>query len=570
MRPRSKIITTVNMQTDMIARKKANQLWVIIGVCSLGLSITDCDNEALYGNEKDTAGTDVELRFDASISDSPSTKANGASAIEGTAFPDGTHTFGMFITDEPGTPLATGSNDNMKSILTRTAGTDSWSHTDKNGQPLSLNAKHGENIKITGYYPWVAGATPTAVPFDLSGNASGWTDLLYLASPQTTQVLDATVLALRFSHAYCWVTVNLSKLTDKNNVTVSAVSIVNSNNALKRIINKGKINPKTGNVIPATSEAGAIVFNCPVPIDLPLNTEGQIPVTFDFLVPESMSTDTKDFDIIIQVTAKVVAAGGGSSSDEILSFPINKLYLNNKPAGGGPGLFGFEKGKQNIYTLIYNNSEMALSLANWEEIQIRDQKLGEGQVRVTPIEVPFKSNGIAPDGALKKLGIGNYINHSYLGEVAENNNGEYLKFEPATSGSFFAVWRQYVTAEPFYQKLKVARNDAAGGGDIPWKDEATGVLRAKQACIDFREGGYTDWRLPRISEMYMLVYNAPSDLSLPAEEYWSGTEYSETESYSVYYNLPVTGGILVPQHISKTARIKVRCVRDSDKPKPNI
>lgn len=570
MRPRSKIITTVNMQTDMIARKKANQLWVIIGVCSLGLSITACDNEALYGNEKDTAETDVELRFDASISDSPSTKANGASAIEGTAFPDGTHTFGMFITDETGTPLATGSNDNMKSILTRTAGMDSWNHTDQNGQSLSLRAKHGGTVKITGYYPWVTGATPSAVPFDLTGDASGWTDLLYLVSPQTAQVLDATVLALSFSHAYCRVTVNLSKLTDKNNVTVSAVSIVNSNNALKRIINKGEINPKTGNVIPATSEAGSIVFNCPAPINLPLNPQGQTPVKFDFLVPESMSTDTKDFEIIIQVTAKVVATGGVSSGDEILSFPINKLYLNNKPAGGGPTLFGFEKGKQNIYTLIYNNSEMALSLANWEEIQIGDQKLGEGQAGVTPVEVPFKNNTVAPDRDLKKLAIGNYINHSYLGEVAENNNGEYLKFESATTGNFFSAWNPYVTTEPFYQKLKVARNDAAGGGAIPWKDETTGVLRAKQACIDFREGGYTDWRLPRISEMYMLVYAAPIGLSLPAEEYWSGTEYSETDSYSVYYNKPVAGGLRVPQHISKTARIRVRCVRDSDKPKPNI
>lgn len=564
------------MQTDMIARKKANQLWVIIGVCSLGLYITACDNEVLSGKEKDPAG--VELRFDTSISDSPSTKANnGADLIQGTAFPDdATHTFGMFITDELGASLATGSNDNMKSTLTRTAGTDSWSHTDKDGQSLSLSAKHGEKINITGYYPWVTGATATAVPFDLSGDVAHWKDLMYLASPSGLQeVSDGTAIPLKFSHAYCWVSIELSKLTDKNTVSVNAVSIGNSNNVLKRIINKGSIHPKTGDVIQNSSTAGPIVFNCPTPIDLPLNAPGSPgykPVTFDFLVPESMSSDFQDFEIIIQVKAKVVAADGSSSDFEVLSFPINKTYVNNKPDGaGGPTLFGFQKGKRNRYDIIYNNSEMALSLANWEEIQIENQALGEGTAGVDPHEIIFKRNSVAPENDLKKLTAGDHINHTYLGEIADNNNGMKLSIEPATSGTFFNAWKPFVTTEPFYTKLKVARSNAAGGGVVPWKDEKTGALVAKQACVEFREGGYTDWRLPRISEFYMLVYaTAPVDLNLIENEYWSATEHSDSECYSVYQNKGISSTLKVPRYTPKTASLNVRCVRDSDKPRPTL
>lgn len=561
------------MQTDMITRKKTNRLWVIIGVCSLGLYITACDNEMLSGNEKSPA--DVELCFDTSISDSPSTRAdNGASVIEGTAFPDGTNTFGMFITDEAGDPLAIGSDDNMKLILTRTAGMDdSWSHTDKNDQSLPLSAKHGENINIIGYYPWGTGATATAVPFDLTGEASTWKDLMFLASPSGLQeVLDGNVIPLTFSHAYCWVSIELSKLTDKNTVNVSAVSIANSNNVLKRIINKGYINPKTGEVIQESSEAGSIVFNCPAPIGLPLNGSGT--VKFDFLVPESMSPDAQDFEIMIQVTAKVDVPGSGSSNFEILSFPINKLYMNNKPDGTGGVLFGFEKGKRNSYDIIYNNSEMALSLANWEEVPIGDQTLGQGQAGTNPIQIWFVSNTVASSAELKpvQLQSTNHINHTYLGEVANNNNGKYVTTEPVLSGGLFAAWKPFVLAEPFNPKLMVANKDAAGGGLLPWKDGATGVLLAKQACIEFREGGYTDWRLPRISECYMLVYGKPSgtDTRLSGDEYWSGTERSATESLYIVKDSGVGANVRVPRVAPKTAKINVRCVRDTDKPNPGI
>lgn len=549
------------MHTDIIIRKKTARICTILSVCALGFYTTACDSGEVPGKEKDPSKT--ELRFTASISDSPSTKTiNGSDITEGSIFPDDTHTFGMFITREGGDELVAGSGDNMKLTLTKSGSTETWSQTDKNDVPLSLIAKHGESIHLTGYYPWTAdaGVSATSIPFDLSGDMSTCTDLLYLSSPAgTQQVYDAPPIALNFSHAYCWVTVNLSKLTNKNEVIVKSVSIENSVGNLKRVINRGTINPKTGDVINGTS--GPLVINCNPTIHLPSNDPNNpvAPATFNFLVPSFMRTDVQDSEIVIRITTET-----SSGTTEVLSFPFNKEHLNN--AGDK---YGFEKGKHNTYNIVYNNSEMILSLSDWQGVWIGDSKFGEGTAGVTPIEMPYKHNGIAPLDQLKKIAMGNHINHTYLGEVAENNNGKYVTIE--STGTLFDIWRPFVTTEPFYPSLKVSRNEAVGGSPVPWKDEETGILMAKQACAEFREGGYTDWRLPRISEFFMFVYVAPIDLRLSKSEYWSATEYNADESYCLTSSRPpgVTAN-WAPQHISKTANIYVRCVRDSDKPKPTI
>lgn len=570
------------MQTDMIARKKANQLWVIIGVCSLGLSITACDNEMLSRNDKETAG--AELRFDTSISDDPSTRANGASLIEGTAFPNGEHTFGMFITDGDGAPLVTGSDDNMRLTLTRAVGAeDDWKHTNKNDKEMpSLSVNHGGVVNISGYYPWVEGATPTAVPFDLTGDPATWKDLMYLTSPSDpVTVLDGQAISLNFSHAYCWVKVVLSKLTDKNKVFVGAVSITNSNNDLKRIINRGQIDPKTGNVIPATSQAGSIMFKCPQPIELILNqaddTPGYSPVEFNFLVPAFMSLETKDFEIILQVTAKI----GDAGAYEILSFPINKKFLNNVPDGHGGTLFGFQRGMCNRYDIIYNNSEMALSLASWDNATIPDKpntpnhQVGQQQQQDV-IPVKFNNQGVSPpttEAGLNKLPITDHRNHDLLGEVADGNNGDYVTTVPDPNVThFYDAWGPFLYADKFNPSLQVSKTDAAGGGIVPWKDAETGVLRAKQACIDFKGGGYTDWRLPRLGELGMLLYfrdqmGMPSP-NLTQDGYWSATEHSATEAFCAIRQTP--GDTPIPRVVDKTGRMSVRCVRDLQKPNPGI
>lgn len=540
------------MHTDMIIRKKTTRIWTIIGICSLGLYFTACDNAELPGKEKVPAN--VELRFAASISDTPSTKTtNGPDIITGAAFPSGTHTFGMFLTYEAGDPVTTGSEDNMKSILTRGAGPDVWTYTDKNDHSLSLTAKHGEKINITGYYPWMENATANSVPFDLTGDAATWKDLLYLSSPaDEQQVLDATPIALIFSHAYCWVTVKLSKLTDKNEVPVKAVSIENSYNSLKGIMNKGTINPKTGDVINGTT--GPLTINCSPLINIPLEKPGTSPSEFHFLVPSFMSPDIKDSDIMIRVTTET-----NNGIIEILSFPLTKAYLNN-----ATNQYGFQKGMHNTYNIVYNNSEMILSLSGWQETSIDAWTLGGG-VEGSPVSVEIKPNWGLPSN-LPKLDPTDHTYHSFLGEVAENNNGKYITLEISGNPALHEGWLPFLKAEPIYPKLMVARNLAAGGAPIPWKDETTGVLTAKQACADLRDGGYKDWRLPRVSELFFFAYQTPDAINAKGDQLWSATEYDAENCYSTNH----TGTWTFPAKASKKENLYVRCVRDYNKPDSTI
>lgn len=543
----------------MIKRKKANPIWTIISLGFLGLCTTACDSGELPGKEK--APANIELRFAASISDSPSTRTiQDPDIIQGTAFPDGTHTFGMFITNEDNTPLETGSKDNMKLNLSRTTGTaDAWTYTDKSGTPLTLKANQGQTIKLTGYYPWIAGATAASVPFDLSGEVTTWKDLLYLSSPAgSATVLDANPIDLTFSHAYCWVTVKLSKLTNKNEVPVKTVSIENSYNSQKGIMNNGNIDPKTGDVI--NGNAGPLKINCSPFVNIPFEEPGTSPSEFHFLVPPFMLAEIQDSDIVIRVTTET------DGVTEVLSFPLSKIHLNHQ---ANPNKYGFEKGKHNIYHIVYNNSEMVLSLSDWQETLIEDSGLGGGSAGVTHVIATFYETFLPGEAKKNKLAEGNHINHTYLGEVAENNNGKYVTVTLPSSGTTQEKWVPFLKAEPFYPTLAIAQNFAAGGGEVPWKDKETGVLTAKQACSEFREGGYKDWRLPRVSEVYIMTF-PKIDAVGTSKMFWTATEYDETQSFATCIISEGGFPIIYSDKTSKEDTYYVRCVRDSDKSKPTI
>jgi hypothetical protein len=98
---------------------------------------------------------------------------------------------------------------------------------------------------------------------------------------------------------------------------------------------------------------------------------------------------------------------------------------------------------------------------------------------------------------------------------------------------------------------------------IPWKDEVTGALLAKQACIDLRDGGHKDWRLPRISELIFLAYNIPEGMKDKADQLWSATEYDLDYCFST--GRLVKNGDIFPVKSSKYDTNYVRCVRDTDK-----
>ena len=559
------------MHINMIIRNKATRIWAIFGVCSFGLYTTACDSGEIPVKEENAAN--IELRFTASISDNPSVKtaygatftkanAHGPAVLQGTAFGDDRHTFGMWITGETGGALVIGSNDNMQAILDKNGTTNTWNYADNGGTPLTLQAKQGENIKITGYYPWIDGATNTAVPFDFSvaANSKNWKDLLYLSSPAydaTSPVTDANSIDLTFSHAYCWVTITLSKLTDKSNVAVSAVSIENGGTE-GWIKNKGSINPKTGKVASGAT-SGVLKITCPDGhTDLPVEGgTGGSAFEYNFLVPPFMDKGVQNSDILIRVF---------TSDNKVLSFPLQRAHLNKTD----PDFYGLKQGMHNTYNIVYNNSSMILSVSDWQEVVINDQALGGGPTGGI-------TNGLDVFGGFGNsfsektvLPTGNHILHTYLGEVVESNNGGYVTVPDITGSmpSQFNGWAPFIKAEPLYGKLIVAKDLAAGGAPVQWKDE-NGVLAAKQACAELRDGGFTDWRLPRLSELFLFVYQTPSDLRPERDQLWSGTEHDADNSYATYrYGTGET--TIFPKITPKKTSLYVRCVRDADKPKPTI
>lgn len=560
------------MQTDMTIEEKATRLCAMIGVCLLGIYISACDNGELPAGGKDP--TKVELRFSASISDSPSTKAGQPpqpTITQGTAFSEGKpHLFGLFITREDGTALSDGSgdNDNMKSTLTVSGTTQTWTHTDNTGtNSISLAVNNGENIIMKGYYPWTANATATAVPFDLSStNPKDWTDLLYLSSPTGLQNITDGMgpIPLTFSHAFCWVTINLLQLSSNNTVKVKAVNIGNAYAGQGTIVNKGTLNLKTGKIVNSTSGLLKIDLGSqPITLDTE-GAPGASAAVFNFLVPPVMSSDIKNSDIVIEVTTLESTGAGAPGVEKVLTFPLSLTHLNQDNSSG-TALYGFRKGMHNTYHIVYNNSAMNLSLSGWQIVSIDEAKLGEGTVGEKYKTRSFNSSDRVVLGFgntatnLYLLTAGNHIYHTYLGEVAENNNGKYVA-EPSSDDKY-QQWKSVILNEPVYPSIHIANNLAAGGAQIPWKDKETGTLLAKQACVEFRDGGFSDWRLPRIGECFMMDYQAGT---LGNNDYWSATEASLTTSYAVVKK----GSNYYPRSYSKQELFYVRCVRDADKNKP--
>lgn len=211
---------------------------------------------------------------------------------------------------------------------------------------------------------------------------------------------------------------------------------------------------------------------------------------------------------------------------------------------------------------------MILSLSDWTEVQINAPAMGQGTVGETPVTIDYTTVAGLTETALV---AGNHIYHTYLGEVAENNNGEYKDITIPPGSSLFSVFESAMKKEPVYPKIMIAINLAAGGAAIPWKDATTGVLTAKQACVEFRDGGYTDWRLPRIGELFACIYTAiaPASIRPHNNDLWSATEYDVATAYSTS-NYDSSISWIFPAKTSKTETLYVRCVRDADKPKPVI
>lgn len=117
-----------------------------------------------------------------------------------------------------------------------------------------------------------------------------------------------------------------------------------------------------------------------------------------------------------------------------------------------------------------------------------------------------------------------------------------------------------------YAKLVIAPDNV--GNAVVWKtgSNAAGnrVLVAKKACWDYRGQGRSDWRLPRLSELYLLWLNRVTinqskgftSLGETNVTYWSGTEGGNQDQA---YAVNAVGQISLND---KSSSFLVRCVRE--------
>lgn len=173
------------------------------------------------------------------------------------------------------------------------------------------------------------------------------------------------------------------------------------------------------------------------------------------------------------------------------------------------------------------------------------------------VTVKKKANGFITDGRLVKA----TLNYNNLRREAIDNT-----FNGTGNGGLYTGVEDAFDREGPYAKLVLAPDNA--GDAVAWKTgSSTGgdrVLVAKKACWDYRGQGRSDWRLPRLSELYLLWLNRVAinqskgftSLGEANVTYWSATEGgNQDEAYAV----DAAGQISLN---AKSREFQIRCVRE--------
>ena len=510
---------------------------------------------------EDNGGSDTDpvmLEFSTSIeklSSNSNTRAiSSGGVMEGSDFPQGTSEIGMFITRNAGADdVFPGSADNMKAILTRSNGSpDHWEYTQKNGTPTTPVAYRGKYIQVLAYWPYNAGATASGIPFDFkNGSSGGQTELLYNKPGYQRYKINTGRLGINFSHAYSRIILNIRKSVNSGTIRVSSASIINQSGTW--IKNKGMIDPATGLLV-AGAESG----------DITDATAKVLTVTasdtkYEFLVPAFKDAAVVDGNIAL----KLVVDGKETV------FELQRKHLSMWSTNE----YGFAQGYKYTYELVYDNLNMSLQLRGWTIVKpegdfglpgIADTDYKGWLVDYNDITVQAPSTPPLTD----------HLYETYLTDIDRGNNGS-ISASWVPNLGFEYVWRQ----EPPRSPIDFAMSDVVAV-PVQWKTK-DGVLVAKELCKNYREGGYSNWRLPRMSEWYMftkriktskdneyLYYPLNYGGKVPSENwYWSGTESSGAQGYDVQVIklsiFPNDIGI-IGNTLSPTSLAMVRCVRDVD------
>ena len=148
--------------------------------------------------------------------------------------------------------------------------------------------------------------------------------------------------------------------------------------------------------------------------------------------------------------------------------------------------------------------------------------------------------------------------NSLLGEAGEN------LYTGSTNGGYYNTAINAFDREGPAPKLVIAPENA---GQAVWRtgSGSSRVLNAKQLCRDYRGQGRSDWRLPRLSELYLLYLNRVTIESSKGFTslggtgtitYWSASEESAGNAWTVNSSGAVTASA------KESTTCYVRCVRE--------
>lgn len=162
----------------------------------------------------------------------------------------------------------------------------------------------------------------------------------------------------------------------------------------------------------------------------------------------------------------------------------------------------------------------------------------------------------------------NYFNH-WLTEDPGQWNGDLYA---TANGSVDNAAKMYAAlkTEGVYPTLMIASNnlvDAKGGNKFPWKTGKT--LTAFDMCRSYSGGGFSDWRLPRLSELALMYANREALEDLSGFEpfgtdaiYWSGSEFGEGAAIKSSQAWALKFSSMEPFIVEEKSNVHlIRCVR---------
>lgn len=175
-------------------------------------------------------------------------------------------------------------------------------------------------------------------------------------------------------------------------------------------------------------------------------------------------------------------------------------------------------------------------------------------------------------------GTNTYLPFDYNNFYKEGNSFYSPDILGGQNGSLYNTVGGALSYEGTFPSLMVSGDDMlddSGSDAIPWKDGTTLTLTAFDLCRTLEEGGYDNWRLPRLSELAFIYLNQESLQALRgytslSGSYWCGSEYlingasEEQQKKSDYaWAVDFTDGSGYASWHEKAEKLKIRCVRQA-------